>query len=364
MHWMVLKERELKRITVLAVLCSASLSACVTYSPSVPATYTGPVAQISDSVMPYEATKMDMFYLSEVDGKKVTNSLVGTIRANQGNGLNPIKLSLTKRPVPAIAAEFKIVGRTYYAAPIQAMTNPVYEVEGLVRFIPEAGKTYVVKGDLGKNYSGVWIEDEQTHQVLDHKIELRRSAVAAPEPVKNIAIPAWKSQFVAKQTLPFSIAVDTPVDVRPNYATVDVAGTNWHGCKYDTIWGTGAALAIGKRLSSELAGAKLFQQVLEGSQSQAEFHLKSEVRAFCGDTRRTSFITYRGAGIVSLHFSLERGGKEIWQGTLEKVVTDDSAEYSGSQFTTKDGAMTQLMADVLRVALADLVLQLQQVTLR
>lgn len=357
---MVLKERKLKRIAVLTVFCIASLSACVTYSPSVPPTYTGPLAQIRDSVMPYEATKMDMFYLSEIDGRKVENSLVGTITANQGNGLNAIKLSIKTRPVPAISAEFKIVGRTYYAAPIQAMTNPVYEVEGIIHFVPETGRTYVVKGDLGKNYSGVWIEDEQTHQILDRKIELRHSAVVVPEPMKYLAIPAWKNRFIATQTLPFSIAVDTPVDVRPDYATVDVAGTNWHGCKFDTVWGTGAALAIGKRLSSELANAKLFQQVLEGSQSQAELHLKSEVRAFCGDSRRTSLITYRGAGIVSLHFSLERGGKEIWQGTLEKVVTDDSPEYSGSQFTTKEGAMTQLMADGLRITLANLFSQLQQ----
>jgi hypothetical protein len=312
--------------------------------------------------MPYEATKMDMFYLSEIDGRKVENTLAGTAAANQGNGLNAIKLSLKTRPVPAIPAEFKIIGRTYYAAPIQAMTNPVYEVQGVIRFIPEAGKTYVVKGDLGKSYSGVWIEDELTHQVIDHKIELRPTTVAAPEPVKYIPIPDWKNHFVATQTLPFSVAVDTPVDVRPDYATADVAGTNWHGCKFDTVWGAGAVRAIGDRLSGELANAKLFQQVVEGTQSQAEFHLKSEVRAFCGDSRRTSFITLRGAGIVSIHFSLERGGKEIWQGTIEKVVTDDSPEYSGSQFTTKAGAMTQLMADSLRVTLADLFSQLQQTT--
>lgn len=352
----------MKNSILLGLFCTVTLSACVTYSPSVPPSYTGPVAQIKDSVMPYEATKMDMFYLSEIDGRQVANSLAATAVENQGNGINPIKLSLTSRPVPTIPAEFKIIGRTYYAAPILAMTHPVYVVEGIVHFSPEAGKTYVVKGDLDKRYAGVWIEDEQTHQVLDHKIELRQAVAAAPEPVNDIAMPGWNKHFVASQTVPFSIAVETPVDKRPDYATVDVAGTDWHGCKFDTVWGTGAARVIGERLSAELTDARLFQQVETGAQAPAEFHLKSEVRAFCGDSRRTSFITLRGAGIVSLHFSLERGGHELWATTIDKVVTDDSADYSGSQFTTKAGAMTQLMADGLRVALAELLPQLQEAT--
>jgi hypothetical protein len=310
--------------------------------------------------MPYEATKIDMFYLSAIDGKKVANTFVDTAVANQGNGTNPIKLSLVERPVPTASAEFKIAGRTYYAAPIQALTNPTYEVEGLVRFQPEEGKTYVVKGDLGKNYSGVWIEDEQTHQVVDHKIELRPSAAAAADPVKYAPIPGWEKHFVSKETLPFSIVVDAPVDVRPDYANANVAGTDWHGCKYDPIWGTAAAQAIGERLSGELNEAKIFKQVLVDAKSPAEFHLKSEIRAFCGDIRRTSIITMRAAGIVSMNFSLERGGKEIWRTAIEKVVTDDTPEYTGSQFTTKDGARTQIMADSLRVALAEVLPQLQK----
>lgn len=317
--------------------------------------------------MPYDATKMDMFYLSEIDGKQVANSRAGTAVANQGNGLYPIKLALVTRPVPTVDAGFKIIARTYYAAPVQEYTSPVYKVEGLVHFVPEAGRTYVVKGDLGKNYSGVWIEDEQTHQVVDHKVELRELATTAADSVNDRPIPPWKDHYVSKQMLPFSIAVDTPVDARSDYAladVADVAGTNWHGCKFDTIWGVGAPRLIGERLSSELAEAKLFRQVQMDSGAHADFHLKSEVRAFCGDSRKTSFITVRGAGIVSLHFSLERGGKEIWQATIEKVVTDDSPEYSGSLFTTKAGALTQLMADGLRVALAELMPALQQATAR
>lgn len=344
---------------VLAGLCMLSLSACVTYVPSVPPSYTGPTASIKDTVMPYEATKADFFYLHEINGEKVDNSSVRTYMANQGNGLNAIKLSLMERPVPLKAAAFTIVGHTQYAAPIQALTNPVYQIEGVIHFTPEQGKTYIVKGDLGKNYSGVWVEDEATHQVIDHKIERRPAVAAAPEPVEHVDFPGGKTTFVAAKTLPYSIAIDAPVDVRPDYATLKVAGTDWHGCKEDAVWGSGAAAAIGERITGEVTDVKLFRQVVSAPQDQAELHLKSDIRAFCGDTRRTSFITLRGAGVASLHFTLERDGKVVWEQTIEKVVTDDTPEYSGSQFTTKKGAITHLMADSLRVVLAEMLPQLQ-----
>jgi hypothetical protein len=36
-------------------------------------------------------------------------------------------------------------------------------------------KVYVIKGDLGKDYSAVWIEEESTHTVVGNKVELKRN---------------------------------------------------------------------------------------------------------------------------------------------------------------------------------------------
>lgn len=69
-----------------------------------------------------------------------------------------------------------IVGRTEYAAPILAFTNDVYEVKGDISFTPEENKTYSVYGELGENYSAVWLEDESNHTVVGNKIEIHGSA--------------------------------------------------------------------------------------------------------------------------------------------------------------------------------------------
>jgi hypothetical protein len=83
---------------------------------------------------------------------------------------------MLERDVPAQPASIEIVGRTEYAAPILALTNPVYQVKGVVTFIPEASKRYVVKGVLSADYSAVWIEDMISQQVVGDKVEVNGSA--------------------------------------------------------------------------------------------------------------------------------------------------------------------------------------------
>ncbi|MDD5365244.1 MAG: hypothetical protein PHR30_07885, partial [Gallionellaceae bacterium] len=63
--------------------------------------------------------------------------------------------------------------REYFSV---SLTNAIYQVTGDVSFTPDADKTYYVKGELGDNYSAVWLEDSDTHVVIDKKIELNGSA--------------------------------------------------------------------------------------------------------------------------------------------------------------------------------------------
>ena len=62
-------------------------------------------------------------------------------------------------------------------APIAAMISQAagtfYSVEGTVEFSPQPGGQYLVKGELGKEASSVWIEDAYTGQLVTEKVVKR-----------------------------------------------------------------------------------------------------------------------------------------------------------------------------------------------
>lgn len=151
------------------------LQGCATFTSPIPENYTGPVATIKDSVMAYSSAKADLFYLTHVEERRIEDSRSRTLKVNYGRGLNMTPVVL-ERKVPARTSTFKVVGRTEYAAPILALTNAVYQVTGDIKIAPEKDKTYIVKGELGENYSAVWIEDMETNSVVGEKIEIKGSA--------------------------------------------------------------------------------------------------------------------------------------------------------------------------------------------
>lgn len=164
----------IKRLTS-ALIVLVLLSGCATLSPPVPEGYSGPVAIVKDSVKPISESKADFFYVSEIDGKRIDDSRLRTLRMNQGRGFN-MTPALIERNVPAQSSVFTLVGRTEYAAPILALTNTVYQVTGKVTFSPETYKNYVVRGELGESYSAVWLEDEATGKIVGEKIEVTGSS--------------------------------------------------------------------------------------------------------------------------------------------------------------------------------------------
>ena len=84
---------------------------------------------------------------------------------------------LTQRFIPASKpTSLTIVARTEYAAPILALTHEVFQVKGDIDFTPSPAKRYVVRGKLSEEYSSVWLEDEDTHEVVGKKIEIKGSA--------------------------------------------------------------------------------------------------------------------------------------------------------------------------------------------
>jgi PBP1b-binding outer membrane lipoprotein LpoB len=167
-------EYQMRRVLVVLIL-SITLNGCATYAPSVPDNYNGPIATVKDSVKTYSTKKADFFYLKAIDGNTIEDSRSRTLRVNSGRGLymEPVVLD---RNIPAKECTVTIVGRTVYAAPILALTNTVYEVSGDMVFNPEQNKTYIVKGELGKEYSAVWIEEAESKQIIGKSIEIKGSA--------------------------------------------------------------------------------------------------------------------------------------------------------------------------------------------
>lgn len=130
---------------------------------------------IRDSAVANTDSQVDFFYVNRIGGRKISESRGTTRNVNYGRGfvMDPV---VVDRRVLAEPTEFEIVGRTEYAAPILAFSKKVYEVKGTVRFTPVNGKVYIVTGTLSEDYSAVWIEDAETHEIVGEKIEIQGSA--------------------------------------------------------------------------------------------------------------------------------------------------------------------------------------------
>ncbi len=84
---------------------------------------------------------------------------------------------LVQRAIPAAkATTLLLVARTEYAVPILTLTNTVYQVKGKIEFTPEPNKRYIVRGQLGEGHASVWLEEEDTKQLVGEKVEVEGSA--------------------------------------------------------------------------------------------------------------------------------------------------------------------------------------------
>lgn len=159
----------------IAALASLAFSGCVSFYQPIPENYDGPVSTIKSSATHYSQSKADLFYLSKLNGNQLYSSMNATRDATYGHGFRLIT-KLVDIDVPSVSSVFSIVGRTEYAAPIQALTGTVYQVKGDVQFLPEPDVSYVVKGKLGEQNSSVWIENESTGEIVGEKVEIEGDA--------------------------------------------------------------------------------------------------------------------------------------------------------------------------------------------
>lgn len=137
-----------------------------------PPDYDFSTAVIRDSYQSMGSDSANFFYVSHIDGSRVDDSRMVTLKRNRGRGFN-MTPHVIDREVPVKTAKYTIVGRTEYAAPILALTHTVYEVKGDVELPLEAGKVYEVQGELGEEYSAVWLEEVGSGKVVGQKIEIK-----------------------------------------------------------------------------------------------------------------------------------------------------------------------------------------------
>jgi len=159
------------RFFVLAIAIT-TLAGCAAFKP-VPDGYIGPVATVADSGFSEDGSKAQLFVLAQVDGNKVANSFGASAQASYGQGFK-LNTRFVERQVPAKSMKVALLGSHTTGAPIQALFSQAagtfYSVEGTVDFNPKADGKYVVKGELKKEGSSVWIEDSETHQPVTEKI--------------------------------------------------------------------------------------------------------------------------------------------------------------------------------------------------
>lgn len=161
---------------LFCLVAALALTACATKLPAVAVDDSGPRAQLEDSFTVQTESKADFFVVESLNGAKADNALSATYRANNGRGmaLTPAGFS---RPLAAEQLQrVELKGRTHYAAPILVMTGTVYQVKGVIEFVPKTDGKYAVRGELGEAYSAIWIEDLASHLPVGNKIEIKGSA--------------------------------------------------------------------------------------------------------------------------------------------------------------------------------------------
>jgi hypothetical protein len=149
-----------------------ALTGCATYQP-VPQGYTGPTASVRDSGFSEDGTKAQMFALMEIDGNRLSNAFGASAIASQGRG-SSLTTVYPERAVQIRPMKVMLRGSHATGAPIHAMASQMagtfFSVEGTVTFAPTANGKYVVKGELKKEKSSVWIEDAETGQAVTEKV--------------------------------------------------------------------------------------------------------------------------------------------------------------------------------------------------
>lgn len=162
----------LRRRSWVLLACMA-LAGCETVPEQVVQPPTGPRARLDETAKAHSASKADFFVVTEIDGKKVRNSMSETFSRNYGRGMVMTPYFLNQDLPAGQVVKVAVTARTLFAAPALAMINDVYQVKGVVEFTPQENGRYILRGELGPSWSAVWIEDRANDAVVGQKVEFK-----------------------------------------------------------------------------------------------------------------------------------------------------------------------------------------------
>lgn len=160
----------MKRIALLAP--AIALSGCASFhafEPATPADYDGPTANVADQVVAVSAQRLDVFEMTQVDGRRLASSSMASTRAGQGSGMTLAPTALSNE-LPLRASRVRLQATTQYASPVLAMGQPGCRTVGDVGFTPREGGRYAVNGRIAADACEAWIEDRATGAVVTDKI--------------------------------------------------------------------------------------------------------------------------------------------------------------------------------------------------
>lgn len=153
------RKSSMKKLIVLGFL-ALFISGCFSNFNPIPEGYTGPRAIIEDSYSNKTGSNAHYFMLTKVNGKDIDDSWGETRVANYGQGTS-FKPVIVTRDVPANSQTFTLTGMVFFPTDIQVMFGDDMKIEKQVRFQPETGERYTVKGALSESNSDVWLEDSK-----------------------------------------------------------------------------------------------------------------------------------------------------------------------------------------------------------
>lgn len=151
---------------VFPAALALALPSCVSYY-NLPKGYTGATATIRNTGTAHDAFKSTVFEVAKIDGKLSNASAMQTPRG----GGPVVQMGNSQVKVPAgQPLQIELSGHDQFAADgpalIYAMGGKVAKpAKATVTLTPKANATYVVKGQLAKEGSSVWLEDANGKRV-------------------------------------------------------------------------------------------------------------------------------------------------------------------------------------------------------
>ncbi len=149
-------------------LLTLLLSSCASIYQPIPEGYTGETAIVKDSSSNLTSTNAHYFILLKIDDKYIEHSWGKTRQENYGRGMR-FTQHIVMRDVLPKSQKFTIQGLVFFPTDAQAIFGDEMSVTKEFMFTPVAGEKYMVKGELDKKSSTVWLEDSKGNIVENSK---------------------------------------------------------------------------------------------------------------------------------------------------------------------------------------------------